>query len=330
MYVIATSPRFSLGRSTPATLAIVALRSFERRLCPRPCPRGGLGGGRRGPADERPPPGFYPCLALCRGFLQITRVTPRRLMILQCSHRALIDGLTFIVPSPSPSPVRAPAPPAQPLLGGGIGRGAKPPSELFEPVRDPAPREVVRRQLDLHPIAREDPDEVHPHLAAHVREHPVTVVQLHSEHRVRQRLHHGPFDLDRVFLRHFRVSTSGSPSVTATVCSKWAARLPSLVTAVHPSSRILTSQLPIVTIGSIASTIPGLGCGPRPGSPKFGTWGSSCSARPMPCPTNARTTDRPCVSTCDWTAWDTSESRRPGQHSLMASSRLSRVTSSSF
>ena len=28
--------------------------------------------------------------------MQITRVTPRRLMILQCSHRALIDGLTFI------------------------------------------------------------------------------------------------------------------------------------------------------------------------------------------------------------------------------------------
>src|SRR2546422_8999717 len=93
------------------------------------------------------------------------------------------------------------------------------PSGSLESVRDPAPREVVRRQLDLHPIAREDPDEVHPHLAAHVREHPVTVVQLHSEHRVRQRLHHGPFDLDRVFLRHFRVSTSGSPSVTATVCS---------------------------------------------------------------------------------------------------------------
>src|SRR5256712_3303965 len=196
-----------------------------------------------------------------------------------------------------------------------MGGGAKPPAELFEPVRDPAPREVVRRQLDLHPIAREDPDEVHPHLAAHVREHPVTVVQLHSEHRVRQRLHHGPFDLDRVFLRHFRVSTSGSPSVTATVCSKWAARLPSLVTAVHPSSRILTSQLPIVTIGSIASTIPGRSCGPRPGSPKFGTLGSSWSAPPMPFPTKARTTAKPWRSTWACTACETSERRRPGRHS---------------
>src|SRR5881296_4714840 len=44
------------------------------------------------------PPG-YPWRALCRGFLQITRVTPRRLMILQCSQRTLIDGLTFIVRS---------------------------------------------------------------------------------------------------------------------------------------------------------------------------------------------------------------------------------------
>src|SRR5205807_8952671 len=118
-------------------------------------------------------------------------------------------------------------------------------------------------------------------LSASVREHPGTVDQLLSDHRVRQRLHHGPFDLDRVFLRHFRVSTSGSPSVTAIVCSKWAARLPSLVTAVHPSSRILTSQLPIVTIVSIPSTMPGLIFEPRPGSPNFGTCASSCIARPI-------------------------------------------------
>src|SRR6266480_1071982 len=282
MYVIATSPRLSRGRSTPATLAMSALRL----LVPE---------GRRGPVRG------YPCRALCRGFLQMMRVTPCRLTILQCSQRVFTDGLTFIVFA-----------------------------LLLEPVRDAPAREVVGRELDLHAVAREDPDEVHSHLPAHVREHLVAVLQLHAEHRVRERLHHRALDLDRVFFRHLRVSTSGSPSVTATVCSKCAAKLPSLVTAVQPSSRILTSQLPIVIIGSIASTIPGRSCGPRPGSPKFGTCGSSCRARPIPCPTKARTTDRPCASTCACTAWETSESRRPGQHSLIARSRLSRVTSSSF
>src|SRR5216110_1939216 len=48
---------------------------------------------------------------------------------------------------------------------------------LFETVRDPAAGQVVRGQLDLDPIAREDPDEVHPHLAAHVGQDPVPVFQ---------------------------------------------------------------------------------------------------------------------------------------------------------
>src|SRR2546425_5899152 len=247
------------------------------------------------------------------------RVTPRRLTILQCSQRTLIDGRTFIARSSSPS-------------------------SLLEPISDPATGEVVRRQLDLHTVAGQDANEVHPHLPADVREHLVPVLELDPEHRVGQRLDHHPLDLDRVFFRHHPrpagvvradwpvrlVSTSGPFSVTATVCSKCAARLPSCVTAVQPSSRILTSQLPIVTIGSIASTIPARSCGPRPGSPKLGIWGSSCSARPMPCPTKARTTANPCASTCDWTACDTSDRRRPGPHSWIARSRLSRVTSRSF
>src|SRR5262245_59503030 len=113
-------------------------------------------------------------------------------------------------------------------------------------------------------------------------QHPMAVVQLHAKHRVRQRLHDGALHLDRIFLRHpyrpllpFAVNTIGPASVMATVCSKWAARLPSAVTAVQPSSRIRTSQLPIVTMGSMASTMPDRSWGPRPGSPKFGTWGSS-------------------------------------------------------
>src|SRR2546422_5278437 len=95
MYVTATSPRFSLGRSTPATLAMVS---------PRARSSAGFAGAilvlflswgrhRRGP--PRPPPKFYPCRCLCRGFLQMIRTTPRRLTILQFSQRTLIDGRTF-------------------------------------------------------------------------------------------------------------------------------------------------------------------------------------------------------------------------------------------
>ena len=49
----------------------------------------------------------------------------------------------------------------------------------------------------------------------------------------------------------------------ATVCSKWAARLPSAVTTVHLSSRVRVAGLPAVIIGSIASVIPSSRRGPR-------------------------------------------------------------------
>ena len=63
------------------------------------------------------------------------------------------------------------------------------------------------------------------------------------------------------------VNTSGPSFVTATVCSKCADRLPSLVTAVQPSDSTLTAARPMFTIGSIASTMPSASRGPRPGSP---------------------------------------------------------------
>src|SRR3954470_6328830 len=72
---------------------------------------------------------------------------------------------------------------------------------LLQTVRDPTPSEVVWRQLDADPVAWQDPDEVHPELAADVREDAVPVFQLHREHRVRQRLDDGTFDFDRVLLR---------------------------------------------------------------------------------------------------------------------------------
>src|SRR5688572_23703152 len=54
------------------------------------------------------------------------------------------------------------------------------------------------------------------------------------------------------------VRTQGPLSVTAMVCSKWAERLRSLVTAVHPSSSTSTSGEPAFTIGSTAMTRPRL------------------------------------------------------------------------
>jgi NhaP-type Na+/H+ or K+/H+ antiporter len=70
-------------------------------------------------------------------------------------------------------------------------------------VDDAAAGQVVRRQLDHHPVLGEDPDVVLTHLAADVCEDPVSVLQLHAEHRVRQGLDDPAFDLDRpVLLGH--------------------------------------------------------------------------------------------------------------------------------
>jgi hypothetical protein len=73
-------------------------------------------------------------------------------------------------------------------------------SWLLVPIGDATPTEVVGGDLHLHPIAREDADPVHAHLAGAVRQHLVAVVQLHPEDGVRERLDDGPFEEDRVFL----------------------------------------------------------------------------------------------------------------------------------
>src|SRR4029078_6532103 len=66
---------------------------------------------------------------------------------------------------------------------------------------------------------------------------------------------------------HALDSTNGPSSVMATECSKWAERLPSLVTAVHPSSLTSTSCPPALTIGSLATTRPADSRRPFPASP---------------------------------------------------------------
>src|SRR5262245_13102591 len=198
-------------------------------------------------------------------------MTPPRRTILQCSQIFLTDDRTFTVslPAPRTRPRRMPPGAARSLVA----------------VDDPPARQVVRRQLDRHLVARQDLDEMHPHLARDVGQHLVSVLQLDPEHRVWQRFHHGALDLDTLFLgqafpyspaapcgsmRHSspppeRISGPSRP--TATVCSKWALSDPSFVTTVQPSGRVTTSGPPTFTIGSIASTWPAISLGPRSGGP---------------------------------------------------------------
>src|SRR5262245_16534794 len=142
-----------------------------------------------------------PWRCLWRGFLQMIRTVPSRRTTLQFSHRTLMDGLTFIAAS----------------------------LELLESIGDAAARQIIGRQLDLHLVAREDADEVHAHLARHVRQYSMPIVQRHAKHRIGQWLHDSPLDLDRVFFSHgvrpsspyaTRVKTSGPSSVMAIVSSK--------------------------------------------------------------------------------------------------------------
>ena len=71
-------------------------------------------------------------------------------------------------------------------------------------VDDPGAVEIVWRDLDADPIPRQDPDPEPPHLARDVPEDFVAVVQLHPEHRVRERLDHLAFEFDLLFLGQTR------------------------------------------------------------------------------------------------------------------------------
>jgi len=72
---------------------------------------------------------------------------------------------------------------------------------LLIPVHDPAARQIVRRKLHRHFIARENPDEILAHLPGDMRQHPVLVLQFHAEHRVRQRLNHRRHYFNGILLR---------------------------------------------------------------------------------------------------------------------------------
>src|SRR6185436_13103522 len=96
--------------------------------------------------------GRYPCLCLCRGLVQMTMVRPCRLITRQRSHMGLTDGRTFIVDFP---------------------RGRRCRGRLAEAEGDAAAGQVIRRELDLDPVTREDADVVLAHLPGDRGEHAV-------------------------------------------------------------------------------------------------------------------------------------------------------------
>src|SRR3989442_3794712 len=63
---------------------------------------------------------------------------------------------------------------------------------------NPAAGEVVRGELDPDAVADQDPDVELAHLARGIREDGLAGLQLHLEHRVRQRLDHLGVHLDRL------------------------------------------------------------------------------------------------------------------------------------
>src|SRR4030095_15187420 len=98
-----------------------------------------------------------------------------------------------------------------------------------------------------------------------MRQNTMTIGQFDPKHGVGQQLDDSAFYLNCVFARHVRIS--GSAFVIRTVCSKCAEGIPSAVRTVHPSSSNLTSEVPMLIIGSIARVMPAFNFGPLPRLP---------------------------------------------------------------
>src|SRR6184192_3564079 len=98
-----------------------------------------------------------------------------------------------------------------------------------------------------------------------MRENTMAIGQLNAKHCIGQQLDDRAFYFNCVFARHVRIS--GSSFVIRTVCSKCAEGIPSAVRTVQPSSSSLTSEVPMLIIGSMASVMLAFSFGPLPRLP---------------------------------------------------------------
>jgi len=98
-----------------------------------------------------------------------------------------------------------------------------------------------------------------------MRQNTMAVGKLNPKHGIGQQLNDRALYFNCVFARHVKIS--GSSFVIRTVCSKCADGIPSAVRTVHPSSSNLTSDMPILIIGSIARVMPAFNFGPLPRLP---------------------------------------------------------------
>jgi hypothetical protein len=76
-------------------------------------------------------------------------------------------------------------------------------------VDDPRAIQIVGGELAAHPVTGQDANPEAAHLARHVSQHDVIVVELYPEHRVGQGLDHLALEFDLVFLCHEYASHPG-------------------------------------------------------------------------------------------------------------------------
>ena len=69
-------------------------------------------------------------------------------------------------------------------------------AHLAETINDARLAGIIRRHLQLYPIANSEANPALPHLARNVREHEMIVRERDTKHRARQDSHDGPFELE--------------------------------------------------------------------------------------------------------------------------------------